>query len=168
MNLHEYQAKELLRKFNLPLLSGKFYISNLNNLEKEIDNLVGPPWVVKSQIHAGGRGAGYFKNSVNNRGGVQIAKSKDEIKILANAMLNNTLITKQTGEKGKKVTRIYIEEGCEIKREYYLSFLIDRNTSKLMMIISSSGGTDIENIAQTNPEKIHNVFFFKFKIFYNR
>ena len=165
MNLHEYQAKELLRKFNLPLLSGKFYISSLNNLEKEIDNLVGPPWVVKSQIHAGGRGAGYFKNSVNNKGGVQIAKSKDEIKILANAMLNNTLITKQTGEKGKKVTRIYIEEGCEIKREYYLSFLIDRNTSKLMMIISSSGGTDIENIAQTNPEKIHNVFFSNLKYF---
>ena len=159
MDLHEYQAKELLRKFGLPLLSGKFYENNLNNIDHDLSILNGPPWVVKSQIHAGGRGSGYFKSSVNNKGGVQIVKSKDEAKKVANAMLNNTLVTKQTGIEGKKVRRIFIEEGCEIQTEYYLSFLIDRKTSKLMMMISSSGGVDIEKVAETNPEKINNVFF---------
>ena len=159
MDLHEYQAKELLRKFGLPLLSGKFYENNLNNIDHDLSILNGPPWVVKSQIHAGGRGSGYFKSSVNNKGGVKIVKYKDEAKKVANAMLNNTLVTKQTGIEGKKVRRIFIEEGCEIQTEYYLSFLIDRKTSKLMMMISSSGGVDIEKVAETNPEKINNVFF---------
>ena len=159
MNLHEYQAKELLKKFNLPLLNGKAYIENINTIEADLDNLQGPPWVVKSQIHAGGRGAGYFKNSFNKFGGVQIINNKIEVKKIAELMLGNTLITKQTGQKGKKVNRIFIEEGCQIEREFYLSLLVDRKNAKLMMIISSAGGIDIEDIAKTNPEKIHSIHF---------
>ena len=165
MNLHEYQAKELLRKFDLPIPSGKFFQNNLKDIDQGLDFLKGPPWVVKSQIHAGGRGAGYFASSVNNKGGVQIAYTKDEVKYLTNAMLNNNLITKQTGEKGKKVSRIYVEEICDIHREYYLSFLIDRKTSQLMLMISASGGIDIESVAEKNPEKIHKIFFSDFDSF---
>ena len=159
MNLHEYQAKFLLSKFDLPLLNGKSYIDSLDGIEIDLDKLNGPPWVVKSQIHAGGRGSGYFKNSFNERGGVQIVNTKSEVSSIAYSMMNNILVTKQTGVKGKKVNRIFIEEGCNIFKEYYLSILIDRNTSKLMMMISSSGGMDIEDVAEKNPEKIHNIYF---------
>ena len=159
MNLHEYQAKELLLKFELPLLKGKFYIDTLDGVEDDLNNLKGPPWVVKSQIHAGGRGAGYFKNSFNENGGVQVVYEKSDIISIASSMMGNTLVTKQTGDKGKKVNRIFIEEGCDIEREYYLSILVDRNTSQLMMMISSSGGMDIETVAEKDPEKIHNVHF---------
>lgn len=159
MNLHEYQAKEILKKFNLPLLNGLSYVDSLDSLEQDLDKLQGPPWVVKSQIHAGGRGAGSFITSFNNKGGVQVVHSKKETVDIANAMLHNTLVTKQTGPLGKKVNRIFIEEGCQIDREYYLSFLIDRNSSKLMMIVSANGGMDIEDVAEKNPEKIHNVYF---------
>ena len=165
MNLHEYQAKELLRKFDLPIPLGKIFQNNLKDIDQGLDFLKGPPWVIKSQIHAGGRGAGYFASSVNNKGGVQIAHTKDEVKFLTNSMLNNNLITKQTGEKGKKVTRIYVEEICDIHKEYYLSFLIDRNTSQLMLMISASGGIDIESVAEENPEKIHKIFFSDFDSF---
>ncbi len=162
MNLHEYQAKQLLLDFDLPILSSKFYINNLNNIEKDLKKLNGPPWVVKSQIHAGGRGAGFFKNSVNNKGGVQIAKDIDQAVSLANAMMTNTLITKQTGEEGKIVNRILIEESCNIKKEFYLSLIIDRNTSKLMLMISSAGGVDIEEVAEKHPNKIHTFLFENF------
>ena len=131
----------------------------MNSLQQDLDKLKGPPWVVKSQIHAGGRGAGRFINPFNNKGGVQFAYSEKEAVDIANAMLYNTLVTKQTGPLGKKVNRIFIEESCQIEREYYLSFLIDRNSSKLMMIVSSNGGIDIEDVAEKNPEKIHNVYF---------
>ena len=159
MNLHEYQAKEILKKFNLPLLNGLSYVDSLDSLEQDLDRLQGPPWVVKSQIHAGGRGAGRFITSFNNKGGVQVVYSKKEAVDVSNAMLHNTLVTKQTGRLGKKVNRIFIEEGCQIDREYYLSFLIDRNSSKLMMIVSPNGGMDIEDVAEKTPEKIHNVYF---------
>tara|TARA_B110000116_G_scaffold68839_1_gene59386 strand:+ start:109 stop:1293 length:1185 start_codon:yes stop_codon:yes gene_type:complete len=159
MNLHEYQAKELLKKFDLPLLKGKFYLNQIENLEKDLEDLYGPPWVVKSQIHAGGRGAGYFKNVFNDKGGVQIINEKEKVFSIANSMMGNILITKQTGLEGKKVNRIFIEEGCEIEREFYLSLLIDRNTSQLMMMVSSAGGMDIEEVAEKNPEKIHNIYF---------
>ena len=162
MNLHEYQAKQLLLDFDLPILSSKFYINNLNNIEKDLKKLNGPPWVVKSQIHAGGRGAGFFKNSVNNKGGVQIAKDIDQTVALANAMMSNTLITKQTGEEGKIINRILIEESCNIKKEFYLSLIIDRNTSKLMLMISSAGGVDIEEVAEKHPNKIHTFLFENF------
>ena len=163
MNIHEYQAKEILKQFGLPVLKGKSYNKNLQTLKDDITDLKGPPWVVKSQIHAGGRGAGYFKNSFNDKGGVQVVFAKNEVTTIAQSMMGNILITKQTGEIGKKVNRIFIEEGCDIDREFYLSLLVDRNNSKLMMIISAAGGMDIEEVAVTNPEKIINVHFTTYK-----
>ena len=159
MNLHEYQAKELLKKFDLPLLKGRTYINNLDTIEKDLNDLSGPPWVVKSQIHAGGRGAGHFKKSFNNKGGVQIIQDKTQVPVIAKLMLGNILITKQTGADGKKVNRLFIEEGCKIEREFYLSFLIDRNNSQLMLMISAAGGMNIEDVAEDNPEKIHTIYF---------
>ena len=155
MNLHEYQAKELLRKYDLPLLNGVIFIDSLLNLEKELDILKGPPWVVKSQIHAGGRGAGHFKKPFNDKGGVQVIQDKTQVPVIANSMLGNILITKQTGVDGKKVNRLFIEEGCKIEREFYLGLLIDRTNSQLMLMLSSAGGMNIEDVAEKNPEKIH-------------
>ena len=155
MNLHEYQAKELLRQFDLPLLKGKAYVNNLKTIEKDLNDLPGPPWVVKSQIHAGGRGAGHFKKPFNDKGGVQVIQDKTQVPVIANSMLGNILITKQTGVDGKKVNRLFIEEGCKIEREFYLGLLIDRTNSQLMLMISSAGGMNIEDIAEKNPEKIH-------------
>jgi len=162
MNLHEYQAKEILRNFGLPLLKGKAYSDKIESINKDLDLLEGPPWVVKSQIHAGGRGAGQFKNPFNDKGGVQIIFDQNKVIAIAESMIGNVLITKQTGNKGKKVNRIFIEEGCEIEREFYLSILVDRNSSKLMMMLSSAGGMNIEDIAITNPKKIYNIYFENF------
>jgi succinyl-CoA synthetase beta subunit len=159
MNIHEYQAKEILKNFGLPVLNGKSYNKNLDSIESDITDLKGPPWVVKSQIHAGGRGAGYFKNSFNDKGGVQVIFEKDQVSSIASSMMGNVLVTKQTGEVGKTVNRILIEEGCDIEREFYLSLLVDRNTSKVMMMISAAGGMDIEEVATSNPEKIINIHF---------
>ena len=163
MNIHEYQAKEILKQYGLPVLKGKSYNKNLETLDADIKDLKGPPWVVKSQIHAGGRGAGYFKNSFNDKGGVQVVFDKDKVSSVAQSMMGNVLVTKQTGEIGKKVNRIFIEEGCDIDREFYLSLLVDRNNSKVMMMISAAGGMDIEEVAITNPEKIINVHFTTYK-----
>ena len=162
MNIHEYQAKEILKNYGLPVLKGKSYNKNLETLDADIKDLKGPPWVVKSQIHAGGRGAGHFKNSFNDKGGVQVIFEKDNVSSVAKSMMGNVLVTKQTGEIGKPVNRIFIEEGCDIDREFYLSLLVDRNTSKVMMMISAAGGMDIEEVAITNPEKIINVHFTKY------
>ena len=159
MNLHEYQAKELLKKFNLPVPKGIVFIENLSQIEENLETLKGPPWVVKSQIHAGGRGAGKFKNNFNDMGGVQVVLEKNKVFKIADSMINNVLITKQTGPKGKEVKRIYIEEGCKIKKEFYLSILIDRNTSQPMMMISASGGMDIEKVAESNPGEIDYIYF---------
>ena len=159
MNLHEYQAKELLKKFDLPVPKGIVFIENLSQIEENLETLKGPPWVVKSQIHAGGRGAGKFKNNFNNMGGVQVVSEKNKVFKIAESMINNVLITKQTGDKGKEVKRIYIEEGCKIKKEFYLSILIDRNTSQPMMMISASGGMYIEEVAEFNPDEIHYIYF---------
>ena len=163
MNIHEYQAKEILKNYGLPVLKGKSYNKNLETLDADIKDLKGPPWVVKSQIHAGGRGAGHFKNSFNDKGGVQVIFDKDNVFSVAKSMMGNVLVTKQTGEIGKTVNRIFIEEGCDIDREFYLSLLVDRNTSKVMMMISAAGGMDIEEVAITNPEKIINVHFTTYK-----
>ena len=162
MNIHEYQAKEILKNYGLPVLKGKSYNKNLETIAADIEDLKGPPWVVKSQIHAGGRGAGHFKNSFNDKGGVQVIFDKDNVSSVAKSMMGNVLVTKQTGEIGKTVNRIFIEEGCDIDREFYLSLLVDRNTSKVMMMISAAGGMDIEEVAITNPEKIINVHFTKY------
>ena len=167
MNLHEYQAKELLSQFDLPILKGKVFSTKISNLN--IQKLKGPPWVVKAQIHAGGRGAGYFKNSFNKKGGVQIIQDNNQLVEISNLMLGNILITKQTGQSGKKVNKIFIEEGCKIEREFYLSLIIDRKISQLMLMISDQGGVDIENVAENNPEKIHTVHFPNFnEIFINK
>ena len=163
MNIHEYQAKEILKNFGLPVLQGKSYSKNLDTLHADIEDLNGPPWVVKSQIHAGGRGAGHFKNSFNDKGGVQVVFEKKDVLSIAQSMMGNVLVTKQTGEAGKIVNRIFIEEGCEILREFYLSLLVDRNNSKIMMMISSAGGMDIEEVAVTNPEQIINIHFTTYK-----
>ena len=163
MNIHEYQAKEILKNYGLPVLKGNSYNKNLETLDADIKDLKGPPWVVKSQIHAGGRGAGHFKNSFNNKGGVQVVFEQNEVSSIAQSMMGNILITKQTGEKGKMVNRIFIEEGCDIEREFYLSLLVDRNNSKIMMMISAAGGMDIEEVALKNPEKIINIHFIKYK-----
>ena len=163
MNIHEYQAKEILKNFGLPVLQGKSYSKNLDTLHADIEDLNGPPWVVKSQIHAGGRGAGHFKNSFNDKGGVQVVFEKKDVPSIAQSMMGNVLVTKQTGEAGKIVNRIFIEEGCDIDREFYLSLLVDRNNSKIMIMISSAGGMDIEEVAVTNPEQIINIYFTTYK-----
>ena len=163
MNIHEYQAKEILKNFGLPVLQGKSYSKNFDTLHEDIEDLNGPPWVVKSQIHAGGRGAGHFKNSFNDKGGVQVVFEKKDVPSIAQSMMGNVLVTKQTGEAGKIVNHIFIEEGCDIDREFYLSLLVDRNNSKIMMMISSAGGMDIEEVAVTNPEKIINIHFTTYK-----
>ena len=167
MNLHEYQAKELLGQFDLPILKGKVFSTKISNLN--IQEFKGPPWVVKAQIHAGGRGAGYFKNPFNQKGGVQIIQDNNQLVEISNLMLGNILITKQTGQIGKKVNKIFIEEGCKVEREFYLSLIIDRKISQLMLMISDQGGVDIENVAEKNPEKIHTVHFPNFnEIFINK
>ena len=158
MNIHEYQAKELLRSFGLPVLNGK----NLNKLDKfseVIKSLEGPPWVIKSQIHAGGRGAGYFINSNKEKGGIRIVNNLEDAKKEVEFMLGNKLITKQTGPTGKIVNNIYIEEGCAIEKEFYLSLLIDRKYSKILLMTSSSGGSNIEDIAIKDPKKILSYHF---------
>ena len=159
MNLHEYQAKDLLRKYNLPILQGKSYIENLGNFSEDIKNIKGPPWVIKSQIHAGGRGAGKFLKPFNDKGGVQVSNTFEDARKIAMGMMGNTLVTKQTGNEGKLVKRVYLEAGCEIDREYYLSILLDRNQSKLMLMVSDAGGIDIEDVAEKTPERIHYIHF---------
>ena len=159
MNLHEYQAKDLLRKYNLPILQGKSYIENIDNFSEDIENIKGPPWVIKSQIHAGGRGAGKFLKPFNEKGGVQISNTFEDAQKIAMGMMGNTLVTKQTGNEGKLVKRVYLEAGCEIDREYYLSILLDRNQSKLMLMVSDAGGIDIEDVAEKTPERIHYIHF---------
>ena len=159
MNLHEYQAKDLLRKYNLPLLEGKSYIENVDNLSNDIKNIKGPPWVIKSQIHAGGRGAGKFLKPFNDKGGVQISNTSEGAQKIAMGMMGNTLVTKQTGNEGKVVKRVYLEAGCEIDREYYLSILLDRKQSKLMLMVSDAGGIDIEDVAEKTPKRIHYIHF---------
>lgn len=158
MNIHEYQAKQLLSKFGVTVPRGGVAYTPPEAVTVAKD-LGGPVWVVKSQIHAGGRGAGHFKKPFNNKGGVQVISDILSVPSIASSMMGNILITKQTGSEGKRVNRIFIEEGCSIEREFYLSLLIDRNTSQLMMMISSSGGIDIEDVAEKNPELIHNIHF---------
>ena len=144
MNIHEYQAKELLRKFGVAVPKGGIaYIAD--EAATVAEELGGPVWVVKAQIHAGGRGKG---------GGVKLAKSIDEVKSLAGEMIGMNLVTHQTGPVGKEVSRVYVEDGCDIARELYLGMLIDRATSCITIMASTEGGMDIEEVAATSPEKI--------------
>ncbi len=131
MNIHEYQAKALLAKFGVPVPKGSVAYTPDEAVEAA-KKLPGPVYVVKSQIHAGGRGAGRFKNDPNGKGGVRVVKSTDDVKTNAAALLGKILITKQTGPAGREVKRVYIEEGCDIKRELYLSLLVDRATGRVV------------------------------------
>ena len=153
MNIHEYQAKTLLAKFGVAVPKGGVAYTPDEALEAA-KKLAGPVYVVKSQIHAGGRGAGRFKSDPNGKGGVRVVKSLDEVKTNAGAMLGQVLVTKQTGATGREVKRVYIEEGCDIKRELYLSLLVDRGSSRVTIMASTEGGMDIEEVAEKHPEKI--------------
>ncbi|MCQ4162898.1 ADP-forming succinate--CoA ligase subunit beta [Roseomonas sp. GC11] len=153
MNIHEYQGKELLRRYGVAVLDGHVAWTAEEAVEAA-KKLPGPVYVVKSQIHAGGRGAGRFKEDPNGKGGVRVVKSVEEVKAAAEAMIGKTLVTKQTGAAGKLVSRVYVEDGCDIKRELYLSLLVDRDTSRIVIMASTEGGMEIEEVAEHHPEKI--------------
>ena len=144
MNIHEHQAKELLAKYGANILKGGVAF-NVDEAVKAAEDLGGPVWVVKAQIHAGGRGKG---------GGVKVVKSLEEVRSTSEAMLGMQLVTHQTGPEGKQVNRIYIEDGCDIANELYLSLLVDRETSRVAIMASTEGGMDIEEVAEATPEKI--------------
>ena len=157
MNIHEYQAKAVLKAFGAPVAAG-VAITEAGQAEAAANALPGPVYVVKSQIHAGGRGKGRFKElGEDAKGGVRLAGSVDEVAAHAREMLGNTLVTKQTGPAGKQVNRLYIEDGAEIARELYLSLLIDRTVGRVAFVASTEGGMDIETVAAATPEKIVNV-----------
>ena len=157
MNIHEYQAKAVLKEFGLPVSRG-VAIFNPSEAEAAAKELGGPVWVVKSQIHAGGRGKGTFKGAPEGaKGGVRVTKSIDEVKQFAGEMLGQTLVTIQTGPAGKQVNRLYIEEGAQIAEEFYLSMLVDRATGGVAFVVSTEGGMDIEAVAHDTPEKIHTI-----------
>jgi succinyl-CoA synthetase beta subunit len=154
MNIHEYQAKQVLAKFGVPVLKGGVAYTP-EEAEQVARGLDGPVYVVKSQIHAGGRGKGRFKESeAGEAGGVRVVKSVDAVRENASQMLGNTLVTHQSGPEGKQVKRVYIEAGCDIQRELYLSMLVDRATSQVTIMASTEGGVEIEEVAAKTPEKI--------------
>ncbi|HEY1224104.1 MAG TPA: succinate--CoA ligase subunit beta [Brevundimonas sp.] len=154
MNIHEYQAKQVLKGFGAPVAAG-VPITSVDQAEAAARQLPGPLYVVKSQIHAGGRGKGKFKElPADAKGGVRLARSIDEVVANAKEMLGNTLVTAQTGPAGKQVNRLYIEDGADIDRELYCSLLVDRGTGRVSFVVSTEGGMDIETVAHDTPEKI--------------
>jgi succinyl-CoA synthetase beta subunit len=153
MNIHEYQGKQLLAKYNIAVPRGIVAFS-VEDAVAAAKNLNGSAFVIKAQIHAGGRGAGRFKNNLAGEGGVRVVKTLEDVKKNASEMLGNILVTKQTGNAGKEIKRLYIEDGCQIANELYLSILIDRETATTTMIASTEGGMDIEEVAAVTPEKI--------------
>ncbi|WP_413873605.1 ADP-forming succinate--CoA ligase subunit beta [Albidovulum sp.] len=154
MNIHEYQAKALLRSYGAPVSDGRVVLK-AEEAKTAAGELDGPLWVVKAQIHAGGRGKGRFKEpEAGEKGGVRLAKSVEEAAAQAKQMLGRTLVTHQTGPAGKQVNRIYIEDGSDIARELYLALLVDRGTSRIAFVSSTEGGMDIEEVAARTPEKI--------------
>ncbi|MCV3239060.1 ADP-forming succinate--CoA ligase subunit beta [Mesorhizobium sp. ZC-5] len=154
MNIHEYQGKQLLKSYGLPVADG-VAIFKASEAEAAAKSLPGPLYVVKSQIHAGGRGKGKFKElGADAKGGVRLAKSIEDVVVNVKEMLGNTLVTKQTGPAGKQVNRLYIEDGADIDRELYLSLLVDRTVGRIAFVVSTEGGMDIEGVAHDTPEKI--------------
>jgi succinyl-CoA synthetase beta subunit len=153
MNIHEYQAKQLLAKYGVAVLKGgvAYTAAEAIQVAKELG---GPVWVVKSQIHAGGRGKGKFKDDTSGKGGVRVVKSVEDVGQNVEEMIGKVLVTAQTGPGGKEVKRVYIEQGCDIKRELYLSMLIDRATCRVTIVASTEGGMEIETVAHNSPEKI--------------
>ena len=155
MNIHEYQAKQVLKAYGAPVAEG-VAITSADQAEAAAKQLPGPLYVVKSQIHAGGRGKGKFKElGADAKGGVRLAFSIEEAVAHAKEMLGNTLVTAQTGEAGKQVNRLYIEDGADIARELYCSLLVDRSVGQVAFVVSTEGGMDIEDVAHNTPEKIH-------------
>ena len=154
MNIHEYQAKELLAKFGVPVPAG-YAAMSVDEAVDAAKKLPGPLWVVKAQIHAGGRGKGKFTElGPDAKGGVRLAKSVEEVRTNAEEMLGNTLVTVQTGPQGKQVQRLYITDGVDIAKEFYLALLVDRATGRIAIVASTEGGMDIEKVAHDTPEKI--------------
>ncbi|KAA0912453.1 ADP-forming succinate--CoA ligase subunit beta [Aquicoccus porphyridii] len=154
MNIHEYQAKALLRSYGAPVSDGRV-VTRAEEAKTAAGEMDGPLWVVKAQIHAGGRGKGSFKETdAGEKGGVRLTKSVEEAELEAKRMLGRTLVTKQTGPAGKQVNRIYIEDGSDIEKEFYLALLVDRQTSRVSFVASTEGGMDIEEVAESTPEKI--------------
>ncbi len=154
MNIHEYQAKELLAKYGIGIPAGHAALT-VDEAVAAAEKLPGPLYVVKAQIHAGGRGKGKFKElGEEAKGGVRLAKSLDDVRSDASEMLGNTLVTIQTGAEGKQVNRLYVTDGVDIEKEYYLSMLVDRASGQVAMIVSTEGGMDIEEVAHSTPEKI--------------
>jgi succinyl-CoA synthetase beta subunit len=153
MNIHEYQGKELLKRYGVTVLDGHVAWTP-EEAEAVATKLPGPAYVVKSQIHAGGRGAGRFADDPNGKGGVRLARSPTEVKAAAEAMIGHTLVTKQTGPHGRPVRRVYVEAGCDIARELYLSLLVDRVSGRVTIVASTEGGMEIEEVAAKHPEKI--------------
>jgi succinyl-CoA synthetase beta subunit len=154
MNIHEYQAKELLAKFGVPVPDGHAAMS-VDEAVAAAAMLPGPLYVVKAQIHAGGRGKGKFKElGPDAKGGVRLARTAEEVRAAAQEMLGNTLVTIQTGPAGKQVNRLYVTDGVDIEKEYYLALLVDRKTGRIAFVASTEGGMDIEAVAHDTPEKI--------------
>ncbi|MGO4448847.1 ADP-forming succinate--CoA ligase subunit beta [Phyllobacterium sp. TAF24] len=154
MHIHEYQAKDVLKSFGVPVPEG-YLVTDIDEAGEMAAKLPGPVFVVKSQIHAGGRGKGSFKELGDGaKGGVRLARSIAEVREYAAEMLGNTLVTVQTGPAGKQVNRLYVEDGSQIEKEFYLSLLVDRATSRVSFVVSTEGGMDIETIAHDTPEKI--------------
>jgi succinyl-CoA synthetase beta subunit len=157
MNIHEYQAKELLAKFGVPVPAGHAAMS-VEEAVEAAKTLPGPLWVVKAQIHAGGRGKGKFKElGPDAKGGVRLARSIDEVREHSAEMLGKTLVTVQTGPQGKQVQRLYITDGVDIEKEFYLALLVDRETGRIAIVASTEGGMDIETVAHETPEKIRTI-----------
>jgi succinyl-CoA synthetase beta subunit len=154
MNIHEYQAKELLAKYGVPVPAG-YAAMSVEEAVEAAQKLPGPLWVVKAQIHAGGRGKGRFRElGESAKGGVRLARSIDEVREHAAEMLGKTLVTVQTGPAGKQVQRLYITDGVDITKEYYLALLVDRETARIAVVASTEGGVEIEKVAHDSPEKI--------------
>ena len=157
MNIHEYQAKELLATFGVPVPAG-FAAMTVDEAVAATAKLPGPLYVVKAQIHAGGRGKGKFVElPPEAKGGVRLARSADEVRAAATDMLGNTLVTIQTGEHGKQVNRLYVTDGVDIAKEFYLALLVNRASGRIGMVVSTEGGMDIETVAHDTPEKIHTI-----------
>ena len=157
MNIHEYQAKELLATFGVAIPAG-YAAMTVEEAVAAAERLPGPLYVVKSQIHAGGRGKGKFKElGPDAKGGVRLSRTLDEVRANATDMLGNTLVTIQTGDAGKQVNRLYVTDGADIAKEYYLSMLVDRASGRIAMVVSTEGGMDIEAVAHDTPELIHSI-----------
>ncbi len=157
MNIHEYQGKELLAKHGIAVPAG-YAALTVDEAVAAAEKLPGPLYVVKAQIHAGGRGKGKFKElGPDAKGGVRLAKSVDEVRTNAEEMLGNTLVTIQTGDEGKQVNRLYVTDGVDIEKEFYLSILVDRASGRVALVVSTEGGMDIEDVAHNTPEKIKTI-----------